>query len=97
MDCNCEKYPPVGEKCETCQQHEQNSALSDLLCDSGMDDRQFRAFLDLLMCSDPYPVQDQGCGTGETDLLRLATTEAKRRKFGSWEIAFHEFKYGNLR
>ena len=61
-----------------------------------MDDRQFRAFLDLLMSCDPWPVQDTGSGTGEPDLIRLATTEAKKRKFDSWEVAFHDFKYGKL-
>ena len=61
-----------------------------------MDDRQFRAFLNLLMCCDPYPVQDMGGGTGESDLIRLANVEAKKRDFDTWEEAFHVFKAGSL-
>lgn len=62
-----------------------------------MDDRQLRALLDLLMCSDPYPVKDTGCGTGEDDIVRLATSESKRRGFTSWIDAFHYFEQGSLR
>ena len=61
-----------------------------------MDDRQFRAFMDLLMCSDPYPVTDQGSGTGENDLLRLANAESIKRGFSAWQEAYHEFKNGSL-
>ena len=62
-----------------------------------MDDRQFRALLDLLMCCDPYPVIDSGNGTGEHDMIRLANSEAVKRKFDGWEVAYHEFTNGSLR
>jgi hypothetical protein len=37
-----------------------------------------------------------GGGTGESDLLRLANVEAKKRNFDTWEEAFHGFKTGSL-
>jgi len=60
-----------------------------------MTDREFRAFLDLLMCSDPWPVDggghaDVGDG-GQSVLEALADRESGKRGFGEWIEAYHDF------
>ena len=55
-----------------------------------MDDKTFRAFLDLMMCSDPWPVKDDG--SSHTLMNDLALDESSRRGYDSWYVAFHEFK-----
>ena len=50
-----------------------------------MNDAEYRAFLDLLMCSDPYPCQ------GEEILKNLADHEARKRDFEDWIAAYHFF------
>jgi hypothetical protein len=48
-----------------------------------MNDVECRAFLDLLMCSDPYPCQ------GEEILKNLADREARKLDFEDWIAAYH--------
>lgn len=55
-----------------------------------MNDKEFRAFLDLMMCSDPWP----GDAHNHTIMLSLANKEAKKRRFDNWITAFHSFKKG---
>ena len=60
--------------------------------DRTMDDKTFRAFLDLLMCSDPWPSDNDG----QTTLVAFADAEAGRRGFehegkGGWVVAYHDF------
>ncbi len=55
-----------------------------------MEDYIYRAILDLLMCSDPYPVPDDG--VGQEILIALANDEAKKRGYGDWVVAYHEFE-----
>ncbi len=55
-----------------------------------MEDYIYRAILDLLMCSDPYPVPDDG--VGQKILTALANDEAKKRGYGDWVVAYHKFK-----
>lgn len=55
-----------------------------------MSDEEFRAFLDLMMCSDPWPV-DPGGIENQSIMLALAEKEAKKRKFENWIVAFYEF------
>lgn len=50
-------------------------------------DANFRALLDLIMCSDPWPVQDDG--TSQRLIELMATEEAKRRGFDTWVEAYH--------
>ena len=57
-----------------------------------MTDKQYRRFLDLLMCSDPWPVADLGDGDGEDILICFANAEARRRGYDSWVVAFHELE-----
>ena len=45
---------------------------------------EFRAFLDLLMCSDPYPVD-----TGEDEMFGYANRQAIERGFTDWVDAYH--------
>lgn len=54
-----------------------------------MNDSEFRAFLDLLMCSDPWPVL---LDSGQIILENFANQEAKKRGYETWVVAFHEFK-----
>lgn len=54
-----------------------------------MNDKEFRCFLDLLMCSDPWPVPG---GANESILIDFADKEAKRRRFANWIDAYHNFK-----
>ncbi len=53
-----------------------------------MTDKQYRAFLDLLMCSDPWPV-NKGGEEGQEILMRLAESEAKHRGYNTWVDAYH--------
>lgn len=53
-----------------------------------MNDKEFRAFMDLLMCSDPWPVDDKN---NQAIIEALADKEAKRRQFGDWITAYHMF------
>ncbi|KKK92390.1 hypothetical protein LCGC14_2703410 [marine sediment metagenome] len=54
-----------------------------------MTDLQLRAFLDLLMCCDPWPVDDD---TSQDQMTCLADMESAKRGYGDWYTAFHEFK-----
>ena len=51
-----------------------------------MNDDQFRAFLILMMCSDPWPVDD---GENQVIIENLADYEAVKRGFGCWIDAYH--------
>lgn len=53
-----------------------------------MNDYEFRAFLNLLMCSDPWPCDEESRVT----LSDFATTEAVRRGFQDWFSAYHHFQ-----
>lgn len=50
-----------------------------------MNDIEYRHFLNLIMCSDPYPCK------GESDMKNLANKEAIKRGYENWIIAYHEF------
>lgn len=50
-----------------------------------MEDRFFRALLDLFMCADPYPCK------GRHLVEELLTQEATTRNFDSWVTAYHNF------
>lgn len=52
---------------------------------------EFRAFLDLLMCSDPWPVADKGAGDGHDLMLQLADRHARDRGYEGWVDAYHKF------
>lgn len=52
-----------------------------------MTDEQYRAFLDLMMCADPWPCPR---GEGQSTLSELADQEAKVRGYENWIIAYHE-------
>ena len=49
---------------------------------------EFRALLDLLMVSDPWPLDDRAHGV----LLKLLTSESAARGYESWETAYHEHR-----
>ena len=51
-----------------------------------MNDQQFRAFLDLMMCCDPNPA-----GAEVDDILKgWADEESRRRGHDGWIAAYHE-------
>jgi hypothetical protein len=53
-----------------------------------MDQKEFRAFLNLMMCSDPWP-----CTEEDNDVLgNFADAQSRLRGFNSWYVAYHEFK-----
>ncbi len=52
-----------------------------------MTDKEFRAFLDLLMCSDPWPVNDGG--KNQVTLKYFADVEASKRHYDTWIEAYH--------
>lgn len=54
-----------------------------------MNSREFRAFLDMLMCSDPWPVKDDG--ENQRTIIHLATVESKVRGHKDWIEAYHEY------
>jgi len=47
---------------------------------------EFRALLDLFMCSDPYPCE------GHDTIETLLEIESMHRGFRSWVDAYHGFK-----
>ncbi len=49
---------------------------------------EFRAFLDLLMCSDPWPVKD-GCGANQQILINFANQESIKQGYIDWLDAYH--------
>lgn len=55
-----------------------------------MDDKQFLSFLSLLMCSDPWPVQNDE--DGYHNMISLANAEAERRGYKDWIDAYHSFR-----
>lgn len=50
-----------------------------------MSDSQFKAFLALMMASDPWPLSE----AEHDELLMLANEESWRRGFEGWIEAFH--------
>lgn len=54
-----------------------------------MTPQEFRALLDLMMCSDPWPVTDTGNGDGHDTLIQLVEREAKERGYRDWIGACH--------
>lgn len=55
-----------------------------------MTNQEFRALLDLFMCSDPWPVDDKG--ENQTYVENLANRESESRGYQDWIEAYHEFK-----
>ena len=56
-----------------------------------MTDKQYRAFMDLMMCCDPWPVGSESGDDGHETLLALADEQAQARGYDSWYVAYHEF------
>lgn len=53
-----------------------------------MNNLEFRALMNLLMCSDPWPTANW---EDEEHLKGLANYEAAKRGFENWIIAYHDF------
>lgn len=51
-----------------------------------MSDQEYRDFMDLMMVSDPWPLAEEQ----NDSLIALADTEARRRGYDSWIVAYHE-------
>ncbi len=52
-----------------------------------MEDIEYRAFLDLMMVSDPWPLEDPD---SDTILGLFADREAHNRQYENWVVAYHE-------
>lgn len=52
-----------------------------------MKNMELRALLDLLMVSDPWPLDNQA----QRHLVDFADRESQRRGFENWTVAYHEF------
>ena len=57
-----------------------------------MSDAQFRTFLDLLMVSDPWPLE-----YGKESMDDLADDESRKRGFSDWIEAYHQFEHPGMR
>ena len=59
-----------------------------------MDDKEFRCFLDLMMCSDPWPIcPDKITGDdGQGTLLDFIEKESNLRGYDGWIEAYHDFE-----
>lgn len=59
-----------------------------------MDDNEFKAFMDLLMCSDTWPIDPDTDTRADRDSQKLleayANKEAKKRGFSDWIEATHK-------
>jgi hypothetical protein len=51
-------------------------------------DEPFRALMNLVMASDPSPVEADEDG----EITKLLDGEARKRGYDNWIVAFHEFK-----
>lgn len=51
-----------------------------------MTDEQFKIFLELLMCSDPWPMDH-----GHDVMADFADDESRKRGFEDWIDAYHKF------
>jgi len=60
-----------------------------------MEDQEFRCFLDLLMCSDPWPIDDV-IGPQDVNSQKvlddLADRLSRERGFADWIAAYHQFE-----
>ncbi len=58
-----------------------------------MTDQQLRAFLTLLMCCDPWPVDSRSTGGDENQdhMICLADVESAKRGYGGWIEAYYDF------
>ena len=56
--------------------------------------KQFRALLDLFMCSDPWPVHNQDGVDNESQeyVERFLNVTAQNLKFTDWVDAYHNLK-----
>ncbi len=54
-----------------------------------MTPKQFRALLDLMMCCDPWPVDDP---SNQETVEFFVNATARLYGYDSWYVAFHEFK-----
>ena len=52
-----------------------------------MDNKVFRAFLDLLMCADPWPIVDRG--KSRKLLEKWADSRANTLGYANWIDAYH--------
>lgn len=52
-------------------------------------DQEFRAVLELIMVSDPYPIPEEG---HQLKVEAWADKEARARGYGSWIEAYHQIK-----
>jgi len=55
-----------------------------------MNEKEYRAFLDLLMCSDPWPIKDGG--KNHKILEAFANKEATKFGHEDWIVAYHRLE-----
>lgn len=55
-----------------------------------MNKKQFRAFLDILMCADPWPVLGEEGAEGQKILKDWANEQARMFGYEDWVDAFHQ-------
>ena len=58
-----------------------------------MEDKEFKAFLALMMCSDPWPISpDKDGDDGQGTLLDFIEKESNLRGYDGWIEAYHRFE-----
>lgn len=57
-----------------------------------MNKNQFRAFLDLMMCSDPWPIDGEEGEKAHKLLIDLANEESQKYRMDNWIVAYHEIE-----
>jgi len=57
-----------------------------------MNNKEFRCFLDLMMCSDPWPVPADDRGDGQGVLLDFIEKESNLRGYDGWIEAYHKME-----
>jgi hypothetical protein len=63
-------------------------AGGDVKMASRLTSGEFEALMRLMMCADPYPVEDDSIG--QEELSTLLAEEAQARGWDSWITAYHQ-------
>ena len=59
-----------------------------------MKDKDFRALLDLMMCCDPWPINDMADPSNAKIIKDMLLLGSVKRNYPNWIDAYHNFEGG---